>query len=87
MTVLAQELSLVPISIADPAFHACLTQSASREDLVADFKRLRGLDRIDRAFAREFVSFVHEFIYARLPAEALSDLRVSASHPQEAAHG
>lgn len=84
MTALAQELSLVQIYIADPAFHACLFQAASKEELVANFKRLSGIDRIDRAFAREFISFVHEFIYTRLPVEALSDLRASASQPQEA---
>lgn len=75
MSELEKALERTPCSIADRAFHICVFNSASNEELVADFKRLRGLGAVNKDFAREFMCFVHEYVYSRLDACTLTALR------------
>ena len=84
MDNLEHALSRIPCAIADPAFHACVFQAAKNDELVTNFKRLRGLFSVDSNFAREFTKFVHEFVYTRLDAAALAALRIPTNPTQEA---
>ena len=83
---LVTHLGRIPLSITDPEFHACLREAAASIPLIEEFRRLTGLDRIDVDFARQFVRFVYDSIYLRLPDEAIHSLR-AASLTKEAAHG
>ena len=74
MADLLDALSCVPISVADPAFHACVFNAARNEEFVANFQRLSGLCHVNDLFARKFISFVHESIYSRLDANVLDFL-------------
>ncbi|MDH4417684.1 MAG: hypothetical protein QE485_10700 [Acidovorax sp.] len=72
---LKRHLDAIPLSIADPAFHVCLTNAAGNDELVANFRRLRGLEQINNHFAREFIGWVHEFVFSRLDDLTLAQLR------------
>ncbi|GAB2531293.1 hypothetical protein [Simplicispira piscis] len=69
----------IPLAIADSAFHACLRNTAVNGELIANFKRLTGFDQIDHRFAREFVGFVHEYVYMRLDEQSISAMRTTAN--------
>jgi hypothetical protein len=80
----------------DPAFMRCLYTAAEEPELIAEFDRLSGTNlarcgtpldlmvddatgRTDDAMA-QFVHFVWEAIYSRLPDAALEDLRKEHPH-------
>jgi len=78
----------------DPAFLRCLHEAAATPELVREFDRLSGTNlarrgtpldlMIDDATGRtddalgQFVTFVREAIYERLPQKALDDLAGSS---------
>lgn len=89
----APEESIGPC-MADPAFHGCVRTALDTPELVANFDRLYGFNLSRRgapvdilvddttgrteAGIRAFMVFVRDYVYTRLPADVLADIRARA---------
>jgi hypothetical protein len=86
----------LPAAYADPAFVKCAEGAIETPELIAQFNRLKGCalgvrrsrieQMVDEACGkddmREFLAFVHDGIYLRLPNRAINAFRASALLPQ-----
>jgi hypothetical protein len=88
----------LPAAYADPAFIECALAAIDTPELLTSFNRLKGCSigeartgieqMIDAACGkdkddmREFLAFVHDGIYLRLPNRAINAFRASALLPQ-----
>lgn len=90
----------LPLALEDPAFLRICHEAIATRELVAQFNRLTGSTlgarlspieaMVDAATGkadtdiRAFINFCHEYIYLRLPSDALHALRLAeeASHAE-----
>jgi hypothetical protein len=74
----------LPAALIDPAFIRCAHEAIETPELVANFERLYGTSARSAGGMREFMRFVHDGIYLRIPDEAIEAMRLADAATKEA---